>query len=144
MPDCVVDATVVYMSNGNIAARRPGNVFDRRLKILEEIGEGLRRLRYNPKLLHEYQRLIENPRNDVIQLFFEVLAESGVIVPGNRLPRHHYDTATRRCRWPAHDQHLLAAAIGGLRPSIFVTEQTHANCAACILRNFAVRVEHLV
>src|SRR5215467_12997736 len=109
MPDCVVDAAVVALSNGNIAGRRPGNSLDRRLNVLEQIVRGLRRLRYNPRLLHEYQQVIREHRNDVIEALFELLDDTrrSILVRRNSLSRQDYQTATRACGWPSHDQHLV-------------------------------------
>ena len=143
MPDCVLDATVVAMANGEIAARRPGNVFDRRLAVVEQVVSGARRLRYNPRLWGEYERVIQQYRNDVIELFFSVLADRSVFVRRNTLSRQDYAKATQRCRWPSHDQHLLAAALGGVDPAIVVTESCLARCAPQILACFAVHIEHL-
>jgi hypothetical protein len=141
MPDYVLDASVVAFANGNLAARRRGNVFDRRLRVIEQVVAGNRRLRYNQKLLGEYQRLIRVFRNDAIELLFGVLdSQHSVLVARNSLSRQHHDTATKRCRWPSHDQHLLAAALGGVEPSIFVTEAHLANCAPRIFAHFAIRV----
>jgi hypothetical protein len=134
---------VVYKANGDIAGRRPGSILDRRLRALEQIGRGVRRLRYNPKLLGEYRRVVREPRNDVIELFFNVLSERAVLVSRNTLSRHCYAKAVRTCRWPNHDQHLLAAAIDGIDASILVTEEAHVTCANCIFRHFTVRVEDL-
>jgi len=142
MADSVIDATVVAFANGNIAARKQGNAFDRRLEAIEQVVNGQRRLRYNSKLLREYQNLIQEHRNDVIDLFFIVLADRAVLVRGNTLSRQHYGRA-RTCRWPAHDQHLLAAALGGDEPTIFVTEARLAQCAAQILARFTIRVVDL-
>lgn len=143
MPDCVVDATIIYKANGDIAAgRRPGNILDRRLIVIEQIGSGARRLRYNSKLLNEYQQVAREHRNDVVELFFTALAERAVLVTRNKLSPHLYARATQ-CRWPSHDQHLLAAAVDGTNPTIFVTERRHVNCADCVLRRFAVHVEDL-
>jgi hypothetical protein len=36
MPDSVVDTSTVAFSNGDIAGRKPGNLFDRRLTVLEQ------------------------------------------------------------------------------------------------------------
>ena len=143
MHDCVVDATVIHMANGDISGRRPGNVLDKRLTALHQISSGARRLRYNPKLLGEYQRVARERRNDIIELFFTALAERAILVTRNKLPRHIYATAIQMCGWPSHDQHLLAAAVGGVRPSILVTEQGHLNCAACIRRRLEIRIEDL-
>lgn len=144
MPDCVLDATVVAFANGDLAARRRGNVFDRRLLVIEEVVRGHRRLRYNTRLLGEYSRLIQEYRNDVVHLLFQVLdSERSVRVPRSSLSRQNYDTATTRCGWPSHDQHLLAAAVDGLDPSIFVTEKVLADCAAPVRRHFHIHVVQL-
>src|SRR6266849_6473172 len=145
MPDCVVDATVVAFSNGNIAGRRPGNVLDRRLTILEQVVTGTRRLRYNPRLLHEYEQLIQQYRNDVIEALFSLLDDTrrSVLVRRNSLSRQDHARATGACGWPSHDQHLLAAALDGADPAIVVTEQRLNQCAQAILQHFAIHIEYL-
>ncbi len=142
MFDCVVDATVVYKANGDITTRRVGTVFDKRLSVIEEIGSGARRLRYNPKLLIEYERVAKQRRNDVIELFFAVLAERAILVRRNTLAQHD-NAKAKECHWPSHDRHLLAAAVDGDQPSIVVTERQHVKCAKCILRRFAVHLEDM-
>jgi hypothetical protein len=145
MPDYVVDATVIGFANGDIAARRPGNVLDRRLSVIEQVVRGVRRLRYNRRLLSEYTQLVQEYRNDVIDAFFALLDDSrrAVLVRRSTLSAGDYDTARRSCRWPTHDQHLLAAALGGDDPTIAVTEARHARCAAELLRHFGVHIENL-
>ena len=144
MPDCVLDATVVAYANGNLTGRRHGNILDRRLVIIEMVGSGDLRLRYNSKLLGEYEQLIKDRRNDVIEVFFAVLdSERAVRVRRNALSRQNHVKATTKCRWPVHDQHLIAAAIDGDEPSLFVTEKCLADCAAKIWAHFAVRVERV-
>jgi hypothetical protein len=145
MPDCVLDATVVAFSNGDIAGRRPGNALDRRLAALEQIAAGVRRLRYNPKLLHEYQELIKEYRNDVIETLFNLLDDTrrAILVRRNSLSRQDHAKATESCGWPSHDQHLLAAALNGVDPVIVVTEEHHSQCANAILKHFAVHIEYL-
>ena len=103
MADSVIDATVVAFANGDIAARRPGNAFDRRMAVIEQVAYGHRRLRYNQRLLGEYEQLVHEYRNDVIDLFFTVLTETAIRVRTNTLSRQNYAQA-RRCRWPSHDQ----------------------------------------
>ena len=143
MPDCVLDATVVHLSNGNLAARKRGNAFDRRLTVIEQTARGIWRLRYNPKLRGEYERLIREYRNDVIEVFFFLLdSDRTVFVKRNSLTRQQHDTA-RRFGWPSHDQHLLAAAIGGDDSTIFVTEARHIVCRAEAHRHFGVHLEDL-
>ncbi len=143
MTDCVIDATVVYKANGAITGRRAGNMFDKRLAVIEQVGSGVRRLRYNGKLLKEYEQVMRTPRNDVIELFFAKLTDTAVLVSRSTLSTPHYDKAVSKCGWPSHDQHLLAAAINGVNPSIVVTEHNHVKCAACILKHFAISIEDL-
>jgi hypothetical protein len=145
MPDCVIDASVVALANGDIAGRRPGNIFDRRLAVIEETVSGLRRLRYNSKLLGEYTDHIRERRNDVLEALFALLDDTNrsVFVRRNTLSRQHYDSATDKCQWPSHDQHLLAAAIDGDNPSIVVTEERLQQCAGKILRHFGIHLEYI-
>lgn len=145
MPDCVVDATVIAFANGDIAARKPGNVLDRRLAIIEQVARGANRLRYNRRLLHEYQEHVREFRNDLIEAFFQILdtPSLSILVNKSSLARQCYATATKKCRWPKHDQHLLAAAMDGLDPSIFVTEDALYQCATEILRHFRIHVVQL-
>jgi hypothetical protein len=126
-----------------ISARRPGNVLDQRLRVIEQVVAGGRRLRHNQKLLGEYEQLIRDYRNDVIEVLFSILdSDRSVLVPRNTLSRQDYATA-RRCNWPSHDQHLLAAALGGIDPSIHVTEPRLAQCGRRILASFGVRIDQL-
>jgi hypothetical protein len=141
--DSVFDTTVVALSNKNIADRKKGNAFDRRLRLLEAATGGRVRIRYNSKLLTEYVDHVREHRNDVVDLFFEVLDSSRAIRVGrNTLSRQDHRRAVEQ-RWPNHDQHLLAAALGGNHPSIYVTEELLANCASGIHRVFRIRI-HLV
>jgi hypothetical protein len=142
MADSVIDTSVVSMANGQIAGRRQGNALDRRLLAIEDVAYGRRRMRYNPRLLVEYRRIVRIYRNDVIELFFTALTERAVFVPRNTLSRQD-NAKARKCKWPGHDQHLLAAAVGGIQPTIFVTEADLHACAASVLAYFAVHVEQL-
>ena len=144
MPDCVLDTTVVALANGDLAARQPGNAFDRRLRAIEQVVTGVRRLRYNTKILGEYQRLVRQYRNDVIEMLFLILdSDRSVLVRRSTLSRQEYAAAVKQCGWPSHDQHLLAAALGGVDPAIVVTELHLGQCASKIFRLFAVHVEYI-
>jgi hypothetical protein len=146
MSDYVVDATIIRLTNTQLAARRPGNAFDRRLRILEQVVAGTKRVRYNSRLLGEYRALVRQQqfRNDVIQAFFIILdSDKAVRVNRNNLSRQNHRTARDQCDWPTHDQHLLAAAIGGNNAAIVVTEVRLGNCGAAVYRHFGVHVEHI-
>lgn len=143
MSDAVFDTTVVACANSDIAARRAGNSLDRRLHLLEIAGCGQVRVRYNRKLLSEYQAHIKTRRNDVIELFFAVLDSAWAIrVTRSTLSRQDYRLAVEQ-RWPTHDQHLLAAALGGDRPCVYVTEPRLATCGLGIQRVFNIRVRRV-
>jgi hypothetical protein len=144
MADSVIDTTVLAFSNAEIAARRPGNAFDIRLRVLEDIVSGTRRLRYNSRLLGEYIDHVDEHRNDVIEMFFSLLDSSAaVLVRRNTLSRQHFNLATNDCNWPSHDQHLLAAAIDGVASAVFVTEERLACCRAAIKRRLGIDVRHV-
>ena len=145
MPDCVVDASVVAFANGDIAGRRPGNIFDKRLAVIEQVVAGTRRLRFNAKLVNEYQNIVKQHRNDVVEALFALLDNSqrSVFVKRNTLSRQNHVRATQTCGWPSHDQHLLAAALDGDEPAVVVTEPHLAQCAPLVLMHFDIRVEDL-
>ena len=144
MHDAVFDASVVAFSNGDLAGRRSGNAIDVRLRTVENALSGRSRVRYNPKLLKEYGDHVKHYRNDVIASFFALLdSQKSVFVKRNTLSSSKHDLANGRCRWPSHDQHLLAAAVGGNKPEVFVTEGALAACSACIKRHFKIDVVHV-
>lgn len=144
MADVVIDASVIGLCNGDLAQSRPGSAVERRLTVIERAAKGEHRLRYNPKLLTEYQQLTRNQTNDLIELFFATLADTSRTVFVKRNTLCNSDRAKAdKCRWPSHDRHLLAAAVGGNHPFIFVTEAQLALCAKKVLATFCIRIEHV-
>jgi hypothetical protein len=140
MSDAIFDATVVSFANSTLAGRRPGTSAERRFNLLDGAAKGRVRIRYNTKLLTEYVDHIRERRNDAIRVFFDLLDSGGAIrVQKSTLSRQDWQRA-RAQRWPRHDQHLLAAAVDGDRPSLYVTERRLANCSAGIQRIFGVYV----
>jgi len=141
MNDGVLDTTVVACANCDLRARTQGNSLNRRAALIERCVTGSLRVLYNKVLLQEYKNHIREHRNDLIESFFAVLdSATAFLVRRSTLSRQDYNRA-RACRWPSHDQHLLAAALGGVRASIYVTEQALSRCAESIRREFRVRVE---
>ena len=131
-------------ANGDLRGRRPGNALDRRLGVLEKIHDGALRVRFNQKLFLEYETIIKTKRNDNIEAFFAIIdSEHAVRVSRNSLSKKLHDLATTKCKWPSHDQHLLAAAVTGDRPTIFTSEVKLSKCAGKILLHFDVHVEQL-
>jgi hypothetical protein len=140
--DAVFDTTVVAVGNRQIADRRSGNSFDKTLRLLQAVINRVMRVRYNSKLRREYDEHVRQYRNDFIEVFFTILdSPQAVQVARNSLSRQHYDMAVRQARWPSHDQHLLASALGGERPHIYVTEQYLQDCGPKIYRIFGIRVQ---
>lgn len=143
MSDAVFDATVVAMANSDLVARKPGNALDVRARLLERCVSRQLRIRYNSRLLGEYTDHVKQRRNDLVELFFQILdSPVAISVRRNRLSASHFSKACR-CRWPSHDQHLIAAALGGDEPCVYVTEEALANCSAAVHREFRVRVEQV-
>jgi hypothetical protein len=141
MSDVVFDTTVVAIGNKAIADRKPGNSFDRILRLLQDVVDRLSHVRYNDKLRNEYEEHVKNFRNDVIEIFFSMLDSSQAIrVERNTLSRQHFELAVRQARWQSHDQHLIAAALGGKKTHLYVTEQALEKCAREIYRIFRIRV----
>jgi hypothetical protein len=141
MRDGVLDTTVVARANCDLGTRKRGNALDSRARLLESCLQGILRIRYNPKLLKEYTDHVCKYRNDLIEAFFAILdSPRAFFVKRNALTRQNYDLACK-CRWPSHDQHLIAAALGGICPCIFVTEAALHQCAEKVNQVFGVRVE---
>lgn len=138
MDDAVIDATVLAFANGPIGPK-PGGALGRCLPMIRQIVDGQWRCRYNKTLLHEYEQLIATHRNDIIIAFFIILDSPRALLARNNLRRQEYARA-REIGWPTHDHHLLAAAIGGVNPSIVVTEKKLAILHAQARRRFGVSV----
>ena len=143
MANTVYDASFVAMSNGDLAGRRSGNALDRRLKTIEEFADGTRVAWYNNKLLSEYEQHVKIYRNDLVDTFFRLLADTGKKATRSTLSRTAY-ARLRRVRWPTHDQHLLAAATQAGESTILVTEETLGSCASAVRREFGVTVVRIV
>jgi len=144
MNDCVIDATIVCLSNQALANRAPGSPLDQRLRVIELVISAIRRVRFNARLLSEYERVARKHQNDLIQLFFAILdSPKAVRVSRNSLSRQVYAAAVGDCGWPSHDQHLIAAALDGVNPCICVTESHHAVCSELIWRRLKIQIEHI-
>jgi hypothetical protein len=71
--------------------------------------------------------------------FIAVLTDFGEFVDINTLPRHLH-AKMRDANWPSHDQHLLAAAVDGMDPTVYVTESRHVRSAKAVRRHFGIRI----
>jgi hypothetical protein len=143
MPECVFDASFIGKANGLLTGERIGNLLNRRLTAMRSVTTGQSSVRYNGKLLSEYIAIVKEHRNDVVEQFFELLDKGPNIRTKSTLSRTDKAKANE-CRWPTHDQHVLAAAIGGVEVTIHVTENTLGCCAPKVKRIFDIRINHVV
>jgi hypothetical protein len=141
MSDAVFDTSVVAYANVAAGVRKHNwESLGRRSALLQSAVSRRVRVRYNPKLLIEYTQHVKRGRNDLIEAFFAILdSPSAIAVRSNNLTRQKHQLATGE-GWPSHDEHLLAAAIEGDRPTIYVTEVDLGVCAAGIHRVFRIHV----
>ena len=139
-PHTVYDTCLLVLANGMLTGRKRGSLLDKRLGAIERFINGDTIARFNNKLLGEYERKVLTHRNDIIELFFTFLARDGKKVARSSLSRQQHSEA-RGARWPDHDQHLLAAAIGGTRSLIVTTEKALEICSHSIRSRFGVVVE---
>ena len=139
MPNVVFDTSFIALSNGDLAGRRKGNVMDRRLHKIERVANGEAIVWYNKRLLYEYETHLLEFRNDIVEIFIHRLADSGRRAARSTLSAVNYAKANA-ARWPAHDQHILAAAIEAVVCEVCVTEEALGNCANGIRRAFGVEV----
>jgi hypothetical protein len=143
MPECVFDTSFVRLANDSLFGEKKGNLLSRRLAPLREAVAGQSQPRYNKKLLEEYSSQIREHRNDVVELFFVLLdSPQAILVKKNALSRQDKDKANG-CRWPTHDQHVLAAAVGGKDVVIHVTEGTLGACSREVRRVFGFHINHV-
>src|SRR6266511_2115767 len=143
MSDCVFDTSFVATANGSLTGEKKGTLLHRRLTEIRKVVDRENRVRYNPKLLTEYMTVVKKRRNDVVDQFFELLDSDRAVRLKTNTLRHADKTKANDCRWPTHDQHVLAAAIGGTEVSIHVTENALGACAAAIKRVFGFKVNHV-
>src|ERR1039458_1588171 len=113
MAECVFDASFIGYANGpldeSVAAqkRAPREL----LATIEKVIAGRDRLRCNPKLIDEYDKLTKVRHNDLIVLFIALLdSEQTTKLKSNALRRQD-NARAEECGWPQHDRYVLAAAV---------------------------------
>jgi len=145
MADNVYDASFIGYANCSLGDPTPGrrDFLEKLIAAIVPVVSGTSRVRWNNTLRIEYDRLIKEHRNDVVDQFFAMLTSgSAVFVARNRL-RKHEDQDAEKCNWPYHDRHLIAAAVDGEDVTIHVTEERLGRCGASILRLFEIHVNHV-
>lgn len=115
---CVVDAQVIGLANG----RSTGPAARDRLKLLMAIARGLAVPVKNPRLLHDYARLLANkPLNDIVRAFIQAFDKYGLANDKGLAAREIEHL--RHCRFPAHDDYLLKAA-KDIEGAVVATEES--------------------
>jgi hypothetical protein len=143
MDDCVFDASFIAKANGHLAGEKQGNLLNRRLSAIRQVTSGKSRIRYNPKLLDEYCHLVKELRNDIVDQFVTLLEDENTVrLSGSTLCRQDKAKANK-CRWPTHDQHVLAAAVGGKQVTIHVTENALGGCSVAVKKCFGFKVNYV-
>jgi hypothetical protein len=117
----------------------------KRLRLLRRIHANQLIVLISKRLAEEYRQQVRVPKNEFVRAFFELLTPpDGVrVIPNWRTPWSGGDRDTaRRCRFPAHDEHVLRTAIRGYRTTIYTEDGRMLSTDACIYRNFRVHVTH--
>ena len=144
MPEAVFDTSFLHTANGPYSGQKNSSALNRRLTAIRGVNSGHSRVRYNDKLLAEYSNSLKVHRNDVIEQFIELLdSKKAIRLPSSTL-RHADKAKANECRWPTHDQHVLAAAVGGSGVVIHVTENALGACAKKVKRIFGIKINHVV
>ena len=101
-------------------------------------------MRFNGKLRDEYLAHIRESRNDAIEILLGALDNPSIatFVEYDQLPKEKWIIA-KECSWPSHDQHLLAAAMEGHKPVVFVTEHRLSSCHSKIYRKMRISVANV-
>ena len=142
---CVVDTMILQKSNAALTRQpRDGRFFVRRVRLLTDINAGSVKVLISGKLLSEYRRQIQSPRNEYVKTFFELLDRPDRVIwnwtkrwPGGRR------AAARDCHYPGEDIHLLRTAIREVDSEIVTEEDRLLRVDACIHRRFRVHISPL-
>jgi hypothetical protein len=136
---CVLDTNVLQKANATISTEpRHNSKFVRRVDLLQRVAEGTFVVMYSARLIGEYDRHIKEPRNDYVKAFLEILSKSA--------ERNWHGVwrsdreAARKCKYPAHDDHVLRTAIHPEGCHLFSEENGILASAACIKSKFDVSI----
>ena len=140
---CVVDTMVLRKANAALTKQpHQHRDFSRRLALLSRIQRSELQVLISEKLIHEYRQQIEEPRNDFVKSFFELLLDPAKSKPNYHKPWSGKERqAQHDCRFPPEDVHVLRTAVLTDHPStIFSEEERMLKTDACIHRRFSVHV----
>lgn len=141
----VIDTRIVVEMNIADEQDTLASRYCERVSLLARCYKGDLLIRLNSKLLREYKTKAPKTANDYVEAFFAILdnRERARMVKRNKLEKKLH-VKCNECRFPSHDQHLLAAAVLDADESgsvtIFVAEKAHTNCAPCIWRKMGTRL----
>jgi len=148
MPEeCAIDTSVLQKANALVTKRpRPTSVFARRIRLLRDVFAGRRTVLISRRLLAEYRSKLPSPRNDVILAFFAFLADPARPNRIENWPRWRGSDRekARKCRFPAHDNHVLRTAIRPNRSAIITEDSRMLQADKCIYRDFRVHIVDIV
>lgn len=140
--ECVIDTVVLQKANAPTESQpRIRSQFRIRLKLLRAIQNGGIVVLISSKLLQEYRRQINPPRNDALRTFFSLLDAQDPRRVAFNWARWTGSTRTRahKCRFPREDTHVLQTAIRESGRSFIVTEERRIlQTDSCIYREFRV------
>ncbi len=140
---CVIDTMVLRKANAALTKQpQQHRDFAKRLALLSRIQQAELQVLYSQKLLHEYRQQIEEPRNDFVKSFFELLLDPAKSKLNYHKPWSGKERqAERDCRFPPEDVHVLRTAVLPNQPStIFSEEERMLSTDACLYRHFSVHV----
>lgn len=112
-----------------------------RVDRLSKIQEGKETVYYNAKLFAEYIKWFEKAEDGDLVSVFAFLLDSVGKRGKNSLSRQEAQKA-RDARWPGHDDHLIAAGLGGPSDRDLLTTEgaLHATRTDRVLRHFRTHV----
>lgn len=144
MPECVVDTNILQKANAPLKSDpKTKRKFLRRLQLLQQVLDRHQTVLISQRLLTEYQSKIQEPRNDYVRLFLEILTHPAGAVWNWHSPWTGGRQKARDCRFPAHDDHVLRTAIRPNDSTIFTEELPMLKLDKCLHQKFGVHVRDL-
>ena len=138
---CVIDTNVLQKANAPLENEpKAKRKFARRIALLDRIGRRQLQLLISTRLLTEYSSKIQEPRNEFIRMFMELLTAPGGAQRNWHSPWTGASGKARMCRFPSHDDHVLRTAIAPGGSTIYTEEAQMLATDTCIYRTFRVRI----
>jgi len=137
----VVDTVVPQKTNESIQLPLlDGSEIAKRVSLLRRIGSGELTALISEPLLHEYRKQVRESKTDFVQAFIAIVSD-----PQRRVfnwapwSGGHREKA-QKCRFPAHDIHVLRTAIRPNASAIVTEDYPMLKSHRCILREFRVSI----